>query len=126
MDEKEAFQFEREGSLEFKEFDIDGNVVRIYAKSPTTRSAYIELYNTLEDRPEPRPRYLFVHYIIASPRGQGYGILLYKRALQYAKEHGFKGLSSSKIKSDRAKQIWKRMASFSDANYDYVDTIVVQ
>ena len=131
-EEKDAIRYERQGKLEFRvEKNVDihqGNIIHIGMYFKSLDDYEMGSIRLLENAPAgdlgiqyPKPNYLFVDYIAVETKGQGYGYLLYKAALKYAKEHKFKGIVSHHSRSSDADKIWGKLKTFSDKNYDYVD-----
>ena len=127
-EEKEAFRLEKEGKLKVVMRTMS-NRLTLYFTSENgeyLNNGYIILTDELPPEMFGNPRwrsgYLFVDHVVVNPRGQGYGYLLYKAALNLAKEKGYSGLASyKKGRSNDASDIWKKLTSFSDSNYDYLD-----
>jgi len=131
--EKEAFQLEREGLLQIDiESQIFGYTLRLYSNkqsdldNKTYSKGYMNLAKDLPDERIGNPMwkrgYILVDHIKVDPKHQGYGYILYKNALKLAQSKGYKGLTSfRKGRSIDASDIWEKLTSFSDENYDYLD-----
>jgi len=132
-EEKEAFKLEREGKIRFeisnasrRSNNASSIIIEIFNDISPSEMGHISLlfdtpYDELGGNP-PKPKYLFVDYIRVEIEREGYGFLLYKEALKYAQKSGFKGLVSSKNnRTADADQVWNKLKTFSDRDYDYVD-----
>jgi GNAT superfamily N-acetyltransferase len=125
--EKEAFKFEKEGRITF-EFTHTGSDINIHIVLDNekrmgliTFSMYIS-EDYFDPFPPPKPNYIYIYRINVKEKHQGYGYLLYREALKYAKNKGFKGLFSEKAsRSKDADNIWNKLKTFEDKYYDYVD-----
>ena len=87
---------------------------------------YMNLAKDLPDEmigsPMWRRGYLLVDHVNVHSKRQGYGYLLYKTALKLSLEKGYRGICSyKKGRSNDADNIWEKLVTFSDGNYDYVD-----
>ena len=128
MEEKPAFVKEREGKISFKiePLPFDMLTTTLYSDE-----GYVGFCTLTQDIPfedlasfPPKPNYLFMDTITVKKEyhEQGYGYLIYKEAMKYAKNHRFRGLVSSKNhRNDNASKIVNRLTTFSDRDYDYID-----
>lgn len=127
-EEKEAFVKEREGKIQFNIEELyNSTIIRLYSDEGEIGHCEVKKdvpFKDLNSMP-PKPNYLFIHRIgvwVDKYQGKGYGYLLYREAVKYAKQIGLRGLVSSKIhRSDKATEVWDKLKTFSDRDYDYVD-----
>ena len=123
-EEKMAFQMEREGKLQFSTAETPSMTVINMFSNDGKRLGYINLTSETPDLgdKQPRPGYLFIDWIETPYENQGFGFMLYKKALQYCKKVGVRGLVSGRDhRIPQADKVWERNKTSSDQYYDYID-----
>jgi len=129
-EEKLAFILYKEGKIKFSTIKNNEYSISIDMLSDNNEAlGYITLTSNFDDLGDIKPKsgYLYVDFISAVQKKEGFGLLLYQAALKYCLSNRYKGIVSGKDhRIGRAETIWNTIQTSEDEYYTYADTSALE
>ena len=123
--EKLAFQMEKAGTIKYSVFNNDNLITITELSSDDKNLGRITLMSNTNDELgdiQPKMGYLYVDFIEVKYQGEGFGALLYIKALKYCQQNRYKGLVSGKDhRTGKTERIWDKIKTSEDEYYTYAD-----